>query len=124
MLGFDFKDLAIVDPSVDIFDPMVIRATMGGIFSIRFQHFKNIEEYINKFPNQNLYPFMLKGEKDIKEIKFKEPFTLIQGNESKGLDDTYLDLGESVCIPHSKDIDSLNLSVATGISLWEARKDI
>jgi TrmH family RNA methyltransferase len=68
------------------------------------------------FPPRNI--------KDIKEVNFKEPFTLIQGNESTGLDDSYLELGESVCIPHSKDIDSLNLSVATGISLWEARKDI
>lgn len=123
MLGFNFKDLAIIEPSVDIFDPMVVRATMGGLFSIRFQHFKNINEYIKKFPSQNLYPFMLKGKKDIKKVSFKEPFTLIQGNESTGLDDTYLNIGESVYIPHSKDIDSLNLSIATGISLWEARKE-
>ena len=122
MLGFNFKDLAIVEPSVDIFDPMVVRATMGGLFGINFQHFKTIEEYIKQFPNQNLYPFMLNGKKEIAEVRFQEPFTLIQGNESSGLDDSYLELGESVHIPHSKDIDSLNLAIATGISLWEASK--
>ena len=122
MLGFKFEDLAIIGPSVDIFDPMVVRATMGGLFGIRFQHFESIEKYILKFPKQNLYTFMLNGKKEIKEVNFKKPFSIVQGNESRGLDDTYLDMGESVYISHSKDIDSLNLSVATSISLWEASK--
>ena len=122
MLGFNFRDLAIIEPSVDIFDPMVVRATMGGLFGIRFQHFESIEKYIKKFPKQNLYPFMLNGEKSIQEVVFKKPLSIIQGNESTGLDDKYLQLGESVYIPSSKDIDSLNLAIATGISLWEASK--
>lgn len=119
MLGFNFKNLAIIKPSVDIFDPMVIRSTMGAIFNINFEMFESMDEYIKKYPNQNLYPFMLKGAKDIKEVEFKEPSTIIHGNESKGLDDTFLNIGQSVYIPHSDSIDSLNLSVATSISLWE-----
>jgi len=123
MLGFNHKDLAIIKPSVDIFDPLVIRSTMGAIFSIRFEFFSSIEGYLEKFPKQNIYTFMLKGSKSIKDVKFESPHTLIQGNESTGLDDTYLKLGESVYIPHSKDIDSLNLSVATSIGLWEVSKN-
>ncbi|NLZ24583.1 TrmH family RNA methyltransferase [Candidatus Dojkabacteria bacterium] len=123
MLGFNFKNLGIINPSVDIFDPMVVRATMGGLFSINFMHYGTIDDYIKQFPNHNLYPFMLKGESNILDTVFKKPFTIIQGNESRGLDDRYLELGESVYIPHSKDIDSLNLSIASGISLWEASKD-
>lgn len=120
MLGFGFKDLAIVRPGVDIFDPLVIRATMGAIFKIRFEFFNTIEEYLERFPKQNKYPFMLKGSKSIKDVEFVKPYSIIQGNESKGLDSSYLSIGQSVYIPHGKDIDSLNLSVATAISLWEA----
>ena len=65
---------------------------------------------------------MLKGSKGIRDIKFVEPYSLIHGNESKGLEEKYLDIGQSVYIPHSKEIDSLNLSVATSISIWEASK--
>jgi len=119
MLGFDFKNLAIVKPAGDIFDPLVVRSTMGAIFHINFEFFENIEEYVKKFPNQNIYPFMLNGAKDIREVEFKDPLTVIHGNESKGLEDSYLKLGQSVYIPHSDSIDSLNLSVATSISLWE-----
>ena len=41
------------------------------------------------------------------------------GNEGKGLDAGFKDLGESIYIPHSEKIDSLNLSVATAIGMWE-----
>ncbi len=123
MLGFNFKNLGIIKPAVDMFDPLVVRASMGAIFSINFEYLNNIEEYISKFTTHNLYPFMLNGKSSVEDVKFLKPYSIIHGNESKGLDEEYLEIGESVYIPHSKDIDSLNLSVATGISLWEARKN-
>jgi len=124
MLGFGLKDLAIIKPGVDIFDPMVIRSTMGAIFNIRFKYFNTFEEYREKYPSNNLYPFMLDGAKDISDVEFKQPYTLIHGNESEGLSSEFKDIGQSVYIPHSKDIDSLNLSVATAISIWEVSKRV
>ena len=122
MLGFDFKNLAIIKPAVDMFDPLVVRASMGAVFSINFEYFNNIEEYVSKFSSHHLYPFMLNGKSSVENVKFVKPYSIIHGNESKGLDEKYLELGESVYIPHSKDIDSLNLSIAAGISMWEAVK--
>ena len=43
--------------------------------------------------------------------------SLVFGNESSGLPDDYLKYGQSVFIPHSDKIDSLNLSMALGITL-------
>lgn len=123
MLGFNFKDLAIIKPAVDIYDPLVIRASMGAFFNMRFEHFNSLEEYFAKFGGYNFYPFMLNGNKSIKEVKFVKPYSIIHGNESKGLEERYLTIGESVYIPHSKEIDSLNLSIATAVSLWEASKN-
>lgn len=122
MLGFGFKDLAIIEPAVDIFDPLVIRASMGAIFNLNFEHFKSLEEYLEKFKEYNCYPFMLNGSKSVEEVEFLKPYSIIHGNESKGLDKKYLTVGESVYIPHNREIDSLNLSIATAISLWEASK--
>lgn len=122
MLGFDFKNLAIIKPAVDIFDPLVVRASMGAVFSINFEYFNNIEEYVSKFSSHHLYPFMLNGKSSVENVKFVKPYSIIHGNESKGLDEKYLELGESVYIPHSSSIDSLNLSIAAGISMWEAVK--
>lgn len=122
MLGFKFKNLGIVKPAGDIFDPMVVRSTMGALFHINFEFFDSVDQYLKKYPNQNLYPFMLKGAKEIGEVEFKKPLTIIHGNESRGLEDRYMELGQSVYIPHEDSIDSLNLSVATAISLWEVSK--
>jgi len=122
MLGFGIKDLAIIKPGVDIFDPMVIRSTMGALFKIRFKYFNTFEEYKVAYSSNNLYPFMLDGAKDISDVEFKVPYSLIHGNESEGLSSEFKDIGQSVYIPHSKEIDSLNLSVATAISLWEVSK--
>ncbi|HOR52799.1 MAG: TrmH family RNA methyltransferase [Candidatus Dojkabacteria bacterium] len=123
MVGFGFKNLGIIEPSVDIFDPKVVRSTMGAFFKINFKHYSNIHDYMSEFSTYNYYPFMLDGKSNILEVEFNEPFSIIQGNEGEGLGEEYANIGKSVYIPHSKDIDSLNLSVATSIGLWEyARK--
>jgi TrmH family RNA methyltransferase len=122
MLGFGVTNLAIVNPATDIFDPKVVRSTMGAVFQINFKYFDSFREYLNENPNQHVYPFMLNGAKDIRDVKFEKPFSIVQGNESKGLPDEFKEFGQSVFIPHGDGIDSLNLSIATGISLWESSK--
>ena len=122
MLGFEFRDLVLIGNSADIFNPLVVRSTMGALFRINFKHFNTIQEYLSEYLNRNMYCFMLDGAKDIRTVEFKEPFSIVQGNESKGLDSSFKDIGESVYIPHSEDIDSLNLAVATSIGLWEVRR--
>jgi len=120
MLGFGYKNLAIVEPGVDVFDPKVVRSTMGALFRINFEYFETWEGYIEKYLNRNSYPFLLEGSKEIREIEFKEPISLVFGNEGKGLPGKFKDIGQSVYISHNKEIDSLNLSVAASIGMWES----
>jgi len=122
MLAFDFKNLAIIKPAADIFDPTVVRSTMGAVFQINFEYFENIQEYLEKYGKRNVYTFMLDGAEDIRNVSFEEPFSMVQGNESKGLPAEYSKIGKSIYIPNSKNVDSLNLSIATGIGLWESRR--
>ena len=122
MLGFGYKNLAIITPCIDHFDPKVIRASMGSIFNVNIQLFSTIEEYTEEYKNA-LYPFMLKAKTTLQEIENKiTPHTLIFGNEAHGLPDNYLNIGTPILIQHSKDIDSLNLSMSVGIALYEFSK--
>lgn len=123
MLGFGYKNLVIIKPAVDIFDPKVIRASMGAIFHLNIVYYDSFEDYYQQFPNHEFYPFMLKGAQNIYQVVSKKPYSLIFGNESHGLDDHYLNYGQSVFIPHSEDIDSLNLSMALGIALFHFSKE-
>lgn len=122
MLGFDFRNLIIVKPCVDYFNPKVIRASMGAIFSLNIVEMDNLEKYLS-FSKNKKYPFMLKGKNVLGKFKFADASCdLIFGNEASGLPDSMLNVGDTVVIHHSKDIDSLNLPISVGIALYEFSK--
>lgn len=123
MLGFGYKNLAIIKPCIDIFDPKVIRASMGSIFNINIELYDNTEEYL-KVNHNHMYPFMLQAEQTLHTLQAKMfPHTLVFGNEARGLDDKYLNYGTPLIIKHTHDIDSLNLSMAVGIALYEFNRE-
>lgn len=121
--GFGITDLVIITPAVDHFDPKTVRASMGAIFHLNISVFSSFEEYENKYGNREMYPFMLKAKKKLSELEVKKPYSLIFGNEATGLPDSFLNVGTSVIISHSKRIDSLNLPIAASIALYEATKN-
>ncbi len=120
MVGFGIKNLAIISPAVDVFDPKVLRSSMGAFFAINFEYFNSIEEY-QKMHKNNLYSFMLNADYEIANVKYDAPFSLVFGNEGAGLPENYRNFSKTVYIKHSKEIDSLNLSVCVGIALFGMR---
>lgn len=120
MAGFDFKNLAIIRPATDIFDPKVVRSSMGSIFDINFEYFDSFEEYQARFADRCIYTFTLNGSKNIQDVTFVEPYSLVFGKESSGLKENVSSVGTGVYIPCSKNIDSLNLSVAVSIALYSS----
>ena len=122
-LGFGVKNLAIVgSKAADPFDPKTIRASMGALASVNVEVFEKFEDYQKRFPNNNLYPFMLDGSTILQQTKINKPFSLIMGNEATGLDPAFKDIGQPIRIEHSGDIDSLNITIAASIGLYEATK--
>ena len=123
ILGFNIKNLAIIRPAVDIYDPKAIRASMGAIFKISFEYFDSFEEYMKCF-DHNIYTFMLDAKETLPNIKVNKnrPFSLVFGNEGSGLSEKFSNIGTSVIIPHGDEIDSLNLSIAVGIAAYEFTK--
>jgi TrmH family RNA methyltransferase len=119
MIGFNIKNLGIVSPGVDIFNPKAIRASMGSIFRINFEYFNNIVEYRNKYKN-SIYTFLTNGKQLLPEVEFNSPFSLIFGPEGAGLPTPFQRLGTSIKIPQSNNIDSYNLAISVGIALYEA----
>jgi TrmH family RNA methyltransferase len=124
LAGFQAGNLAILRPAVDIFDPKTVRASMGAMFGINFAYYDTFEEYAYAFGGRSFYPFMLDGARSIHNVTFEPPYTLIFSNEATGLPPSYAALGQSVVIPHARTIDSLNLSSAVSIAVYEATKSI
>ncbi len=121
MVGFGVKDLVLVKPAVDIFDPRVVRSSMGAIFHIAFRYFDTFAEYRSAY-RRNIYTLMTNGTTPLEQACFHAPFALVFGNESAGLPEQYLEEDASVRIRHNTEIDSLNLPIAVGLTLYEATK--
>ena len=125
-VGFGVRDLALIRPAAHICHPRTVRASMGSLFRLRFRYFDSFEEYMAEFASgREFYPFMLEGAKGLDEIQrqSKLPFSLIFGNESTGLPAEFASVGQSIRIRHTDSIDSLNLSLAAGIGLYEFTKN-
>ena len=122
-VGFGINNIALIKPAVDIFDPKVIRSSMGAIFHINFSYYDTFLNYSNSFSTHNFYPFMLKAKISLSNVIKKEKFSLIFGPEASGLDDSYLDIGTPILIKHNNKIDSLNLDNAVSIALYEFTKE-
>lgn len=121
-LGFGLNQMAIIRPGVDAFDPKVIRASMGAIFSTEFAYFDTFSQYQEQYKNRELYPFMLDAKTSIHDIRPQGKFSLIFGNEATGLPPQFSQIGTTVIIPHSDQIDSLNLTIAASIAMYESTK--
>ncbi len=120
LLGLGVKDIAIIRPAADPFEPHVVRATMGALFSLRVKQYDSFEDYRQEYPNHALYPFMLDGSVMLEQAtqQVQRPYALVFGNEGSGLPASFAQMGQAVRIPHSNEIDSLNLSIAVGIGAY------
>ncbi len=70
-----------------------------------------------------VYATEMTAEKSFTDIDFTEPCAIVLGNEEKGINPPLLKIcDEKIKIPMKGDFDSLNVSVATGIILYETMK--
>jgi len=120
LVGMGLPDLAIITPAADIWDPKTIRASMGALFHLRFEHFADIERYLYQFSRHKRYAFMLDGPLELRPGAITRPalFSLIFGNEARGLDTRYARIATGVRIAQSARVDSLNLAAAVAIGAY------
>jgi len=121
LVGFGITNLAIITPAADIWNPKVIRASMGAFFRINIEHFSSFDEYRKRFTGHHIFAFMLDGELVLNDGNFPGrhcPYSLVFGNEATGLPDVFKYIGTGVKLPQSSSVDSLNLSVAVGVGAF------
>ena len=120
MLAFGVRDLAIVEPCADPFNPKAVRASMGALFKLRVHVYPDFESYRREFPGRDLFPFMLDGHEviEVDRCPHTACWTLIFGNAASGLPASFQTVGRSIFIPQGPDVDSLNLAVSAAIGLY------
>ena len=106
--------------TVDIFNPKVVRSTMGSIFRLPFTYVEDLKETIQKLKTQGIsfYATHLKGKKSYKDIKYCDSSAILVGNEARGLSDEVADLADTyVLIPMQGKVESLNAAVAAALMM-------
>ncbi len=119
-LGFGIRDVAVIRPCVDVFDPHVLRASMGAFFKMNVRTYDHFEAYRQDHPAHALYPFMLTGAKPLGAVRrdHADKYALVFGNEATGLPQAFADKGQSVFIEQGDEIDSLNLAVSVAVGVY------
>lgn len=119
-------DLVIIaNPKTDIYNPNIIRSSVGCIFTnnIVVAENKDIIPWLHK-NNINIYSATLSDKsKKYTDIDYKKPSAIVVGTEAVGLTKTWIEAStENIIIPMHGKIDSMNVSVSAGIILFEAKR--
>ena len=108
--------------TVDIFNPKVVRSTMGSIFRLPFAYVDDLKEVIKdlKLKGISFYATHLKGKESYRDIKYSDKAGILIGNEARGLSNEVAELADTyVIIPMQGKVESLNASVAAALMMYE-----
>lgn len=117
--AFNIQGL-ILHQCVEVYNPKVVRASMGAIFRIPFYQI-NVREiiklYSHKIIKTELYGIPL-NKVNLDDYQF-----IVLGNEANGIISEWnQEILKSISIPQSGKAESLNVGIACGILAWEWTK--
>ena len=117
-----FKNIIITDSHTEVYNPNTIRASLGSIFSLNIFQLTTTEA-INflKKNNFKIYGAYIESSIIYKDVDYKKRCAVVMGPEKSKINDQLLSNCDNLInIPMFGNVDSLNLSVSTGIILYEA----
>lgn len=124
-VAFNVSTIVLGLNCVDLYNEKVIRSTQGMLFKINIMR-ADLKEIIANLKKDNylILGTNVKDGVDVKNIKVNK-YALIMGNEGKGVKEELLTLcDKNLYIKMNNNCESLNVSVATSILLYELNGDI
>lgn len=114
----------IANPKSDLYSPNVVRSSVGCLFTrqVATDTTENVIAFL-KQNNINFYSATLQNSTSYHTQNYTLPTALVVGTEATGLTQPWRDQSTSnVIIPMQGEIDSMNVSVAAAILLFEAKR--
>jgi tRNA (cytidine/uridine-2'-O-)-methyltransferase len=114
--------LEIIEPcGFHLNDKRFKRVAMDYLDKKKIITYKSYEDFLNKKKNSRIILMTTKAKKNYYNFKFRSKDTLLFGRESEGVPKTVHENSyERLKIPLKKNMRSLNISMATAITLSEA----
>ncbi|MCZ8157304.1 MAG: RNA methyltransferase [Leptospira sp.] len=120
--GAGVELVIITDPRIDLFNPNVVRASTGTLFTLPI-FTSTLEDTIqNLKSNQyNVFAVTPEGKQLYTKADFRKKCALFFGSEQYGLTQKAKDASdETLYLPMFGEADSLNLAMSCGIVLYES----
>jgi len=114
----------IANPKSDLYNPNVIRSSVGCVFTnqIAMASSEDVIEYL-KEKKIAIFSAILQDAKPYYQQNFQQPTALVVGTEATGLSAIWREESkQNIIIPMEGAIDSMNVSVAAAILLFEAKR--
>ena len=108
--------------SVDLFNPKVIRSTMGAIYRVPFFYAPDFYNLLGALQNQGIKIFAahLAGSVEYDMVKYPDRTAIMIGNEANGLTEKACSFAAGrVRIPMEGSVESLNAAVAAALLMYE-----
>lgn len=123
--SLNLKQIIISKESADIYNPKVVRSTMGAIFRMKIIQSDNLVKTLKEMKKHKIkiITTSLQTNKKIYDIEYNKTAIVI-GNEANGVSKEILEIAdEKIKIPMPGKTESLNASVATAVILYEAMRN-
>jgi TrmH family RNA methyltransferase len=120
----DIDAIIVCDPQTDIYNPNVIRSSLGCIFTKQVVTCTTAEANLFlKKKGIKTFAAALAATISYHETDFTCPCAIIMGSEANGLTDTWLNNADAkIKIPMFGKVDSLNVSTSAAILVFEAKR--
>ena len=122
--AFGVFGVIMSDDCCDIYNPKVVRGSMGAVFRLAILSVKNLSVWFAKHPSLNTYAAVVdKDAEKVNETAFEAPCAVVIGNEGNGIrPETCAACDYKITIPMDGKAESLNASAAAAILIWEMVK--
>lgn len=121
--GANVDGIVLSKESVDVFNPKVIRSTMGAIFRMPFVYEDNfLDACLSKYKKAGikLYAAYLDNSNDYAKVSYENKTGIIIGNEANGISDELVSLADSLIkIPMTGNVESLNAAISAAVIMYE-----
>ena len=115
--------VVICDERIDAYHPQVIRNSVGTVFTVPLfvMSVQRAWEIIQS--NEiNLFTTFMENSSSVWDSDLSKTTAILVGTESQGVSDFWRDKGMNINVPMFGKVDSLNVSVAASLLLYEAKR--
>lgn len=120
--GAGVDGVIVCDPKTDIYNPNVIRSSLGTVFSLKVVCSTNEAAYkFLKSQKVMICAATPQGDRLYTQANLKQSMAIVVGSEQSGLSSFWLEKSDlKVKIPMHGQVDSLNVSASSAVLLYEA----